>query len=201
MYMKLAWILAAGLALGATAEAQTVKGLLDKAGSSASAVSGNTGPATESEVDSLADKVAACNKLDTQGMIDCATGLAPVAADLARYRGSLGVEQAVQPAHGQSGCPGNAVPVKVRIGQMVGNEGARTQQCLAVGIGKLGPGTGFGRKAGGAGQKINADDANGIDRRQCEAVKLIAFGDKRQCDRRYREQREQQVRQSATHAR
>jgi len=91
MYVKFAWILAAGLALGATAEAQTVKGLLDKAGSSASAVSGNTGPATESEVDSLADKVAACNKLDTQGMIDCATGLAPVAADLASRAADSGM--------------------------------------------------------------------------------------------------------------
>ena len=91
MYLKFGWLLAAMLTLGFTAQAQTIKGLLDKTGVSMPSVGQNTGPATESEVDSLADKVADCNQLDTQGMIDCATGLAPLAAEMASRAADSGM--------------------------------------------------------------------------------------------------------------
>ncbi len=91
MYVKFGWLLAALLALGVTAQAQTLKGLLDKTGVSMPTVGERTGPATESEVDSLADKVAACNQLDTQGMIDCATALAPLASEMASRAADSGM--------------------------------------------------------------------------------------------------------------
>ncbi len=115
MYVKFGWLLAAMLTLGFTAQAQTIKGLLDKTGVSMPSVGQNTGPATESEVDSLADKVAACNQLDTQGMIDCATGLAPVAGDLASRAadsGMLGSQVKELSAMISTMTQGNKIPAK-----------------------------------------------------------------------------------------
>ena len=77
------------LALQGPATAQMLKGLLDKSGVSAPAM--GTGSANQGQVDSLADKVAACSQLDTQGMIKCATALGPTAADLATRAADSGV--------------------------------------------------------------------------------------------------------------
>ncbi len=82
MYRGLGLFIGVLLALQGPATAQMLKGLLDKSGVSAPAMSTGTGSASQSQVDSLADKVAACSQLDTQGMIKCATALGPMAADL-----------------------------------------------------------------------------------------------------------------------
>ena len=81
MYRRLGLIIGVLLALQGPAMAQSLKGMLDKSGLSAPSM--GTGSASQGEVDSLGDKVSACSKMDTQGMISCATALAPMAADLA----------------------------------------------------------------------------------------------------------------------
>ena len=77
------------LALQGPATAQMLKGLLDKSGVSAPSM--GTGSVNQGQVDSLADKVAACSQLDTQGMIKCATALGPMAADLTTRAAGSGV--------------------------------------------------------------------------------------------------------------
>ena len=89
MYRRVSLFIGVLLALQGPAMAQTLKSMFDKSGLSAPAMGIGTGSANQSQVDSLADKVAACNQLDTQGMIKCATALGPTAADLtSRVAGS-----------------------------------------------------------------------------------------------------------------
>ena len=89
MYRRLGLFIVVLLALQGPAMAQSLKGLLDKSGLTAPSTS--TGSASQSDVDSLADKVQACSKMDTQGMINCATALGPTAADLATRAADSGV--------------------------------------------------------------------------------------------------------------
>ena len=101
------------LALQGPATAQMLKGLLDKSNVSAPAV--GAGSVNQSQVDSLADKVAACNQLDTQGMIKCATALGPTAADLttqAAESGALGPQVRDLSAAISSMTQGNRVSTK-----------------------------------------------------------------------------------------
>jgi hypothetical protein len=77
------------LVLQGPAAAQMLKGLLDKSGASAPAM--GAGSVNQGQVDSLSDKVAACNQLDTQGMIKCATALGPMAADFTSQAAGSGV--------------------------------------------------------------------------------------------------------------
>ena len=91
MYRRVSLFIGVLLALQGPAMAQTLKSMFDKSGLSAPAMGTGAGSANQSQVDSLADKVAACSQLDTQGMIKCATALGPTAADLATRAADSGV--------------------------------------------------------------------------------------------------------------
>ncbi len=89
MYRRLGLFIVVLLALQGPAMSQSLKGMLDKSGLSTPSM--GTGSASQGEVDSLTDKVSACSKMDTQGMINCATALGPTAADLATRAADSGV--------------------------------------------------------------------------------------------------------------
>ena len=91
LYRRVGLFIGVLLALQGPATAQTLKSMFDKSGLSAPAMGTGAGSANQSQVDSLADKVAACSQLDTQGMIKCATALGPVVTDLATRAAGSGV--------------------------------------------------------------------------------------------------------------
>jgi hypothetical protein len=99
------------LALQAPAAAQSLNNLMGKSGVSMPSTGGGV---SQSAVNDLAGKVEKCSKLDTQGMIDCATALAPVAADLsskAADSGMLGPQVQSISAAISSMMKGNRVPL------------------------------------------------------------------------------------------
>ena len=85
---------------------------MDKAGAAAPAKTTDTGPANQGQIDSLAEKVKACNKLDKSGMMKCAQALGPTVADLAMKAansGALGTQIKALSASVSSMSQGNKV--------------------------------------------------------------------------------------------